>query len=175
MAGLPVVPSMQAPCACGVIEYPVSNSGQTLVLSESVIEHLVRHRQIGRDSHEAGGQLFAHIEDSIIRIELATGPRPSDRRRPRSFLPNRLAERQEIQQLFKEGLHYVGDWHTHSERHPRPSPIDIASFQDMFCQSRHHLASFVLVVVGTAALPCGLFVGIANERSWRELSPSPLS
>ena len=115
MAGIALVPGVRPPRACGVIAYVIGNSGQTLVLTDPVIEHLLCHRQFGPGSREAGGQLFARFEGKTIRIERATGPRPSDRRSLMAFVPNRLAERREITRLFKEGLHYVGDWHTHPE------------------------------------------------------------
>ncbi len=170
MAGLGLVPSVRSPRACGVIEYTIGSSGQTLVLTDPVIEHLMRHRQIDPGSREAGGQLFARFDGNIIRIERATGPRPSDRRSLMAFVPNRLAERREIKRLFKEGLHYVGDWHTHPEPRPSPSQTDIESFQEMFRKSRHKLASFVMVIVGTATAPEGLFVGLCGKEGLQKLN-----
>ena len=170
MVDLGIVPGVHAPCACGVIEYSIEGSGQTLILTDLVIDHLKHHCQSGPRSREAGGQLFAHFEDNTIRIERATGPRPSDRRSLMAFVPNRLAERREIKRLFKEGLHYVGDWHTHSEPLPRPSQTDTDSCKEMFRKSRHKLASFVTVISGTSEPPEGLFVGLCDETGWRELA-----
>ena len=170
MADLEIVPGVHAPGACIVIEYSIEGSGQTLILSHSVIDHLRRHRQTKPSSREAGGQLFARFEGNIIGIERATGPRSSDRRGLMTFVPNRLAERWEIKRLFKEDLHYVGDWHTHSESSPRPSQTDIASFKEMFRKSRHKLASFAIVISGTASPPEGLFVGLCDDTGWRELA-----
>lgn len=146
-----------------MIAYPLGTSGQTLILTDLVLAHFERHRQLTPESKEAGGQLFARFDGDIIRIERATGPRPSDRRSLMTFVPNRLAERREIKQLLRERLHYVGDWHTHPEPRPRPSRTDIDSFRDMFRKSRHRLESFVMVIVGTAAAPEGLFVGLCNN------------
>ena len=157
-------------CARGVIEYAITDSGQGIAFTDDVIARLLRHSQFDQDTPEVGGQLFARIDRWGVRIEHATGPRTSDVRRLRACIPNRAAERQEIQRLFKEGLHYVGDWHTHPERYPTPSAVDISSVQDMFRRSKHRLASFVVVIVGTAPLPDGLFVGIANENGWSRLS-----
>ncbi len=153
-----------------MIAYAIRNSGQTLVLTDAVIEHLLRHRQAGVGSREAGGQLFARFDGDTIQIERATGPRPSDRRSLMAFVPNRLAERREIKRLFKEGLHYVGDWHTHPEPRPSPSQTDIESFQEMFRKSRHKLASFVMVIVGTATAPEGLFVGLCGKEGLQKLN-----
>ncbi len=172
MAGLGVVPGVCPPRACGVIEYAIGSSGQTLILTDPVMEHLMLHRQIGADSREAGGQLFARFDGNAIRIERATGPRPSDRRSLMAFVPNRLAERRELRRLFKEGLHYVGDWHTHPEPRPSPSQTDIDSFREMFLKSRHKLASFVMVIVGTEAGENGFYLAICNADGVAPLSPA---
>ena len=154
-----------------MISYSVGNSGQTLILSDAVLAHIESRRQLTPGSTEAGGQLFARIDGSCIIIERATGPRLSDRRSPFSFIPNRIAERREIKRLFKEGLHYAGDWHTHPERRPKPSGTDAGSFRDMFRKSRHQLAGFVMVIVGTDAPPAGLFVGVSDGEKLEALAP----
>ena len=161
---------MQQSC-CGVIEYAVGDTGQTLVLTDTVLGHLRRYRQSSRLSREAGGQLFARIDGDTIIIERATGPRRSDKRTPLSFIPSRIAERREIRSFFKQGLHYVGDWHTHPEAHPRPSATDERSMTEMFRKSHHQLAGFILVIVGTAEDSSGLFVGISNGQRLMRLLP----
>ena len=155
-----------------MIRYDIGDSGQRLILNDAVLDHLERHRQLGNQSKEAGGQLFARFDQKTIRIERATGPRPTDRRGYRIFVPNRLAERREIKRLFKAKLYYVGDWHTHPEPQPTPSRIDIGSFRDMFHKSRHELASFVMVIVGTEGFPKSLFVGLCTSEGLDELTPN---
>jgi len=154
-----------------VIAYAAGNSGQTLVLTDPVLAHLDRHRQTTAMSKEAGGQLFARFNGNNITLERATGPRRSDQRSWLSFIPDRIAERREIKRLFKEGLHYVGDWHTHPEPIPRPSKTDAHSFLEVFRKSRHQLAGFVMIIVGTAAIPAGLFVGVSNGIKHEQLEP----
>lgn len=152
-----------------MIIYPVKNSDQTLLFTDAVLAHFHSHRQLRTQSKEAGGQLFARFGEQMIRIERATGPRPTDRRGRRTFVPNRLAERREIKRMFKKELYYVGDWHTHPEPQPTPSGTDISSVKDMFRRSRHGLASFVMVIVGTASFPKSLFVGLCTNEGLIEL------
>ena len=154
-----------------MIAYAVGQSGQTLILTDAVLVHLDSHRQLDAKSREAGGQLFACIDESNIVVERATGPRPSDRRSILSFVPDRIAERREINNLFRAGMHFVGDWHTHPEPQPRPSKTDIRSFRNMFRKSRHQLAGFVMIIVGTAEAPDGLFVGVSDGKKLEELAP----
>ena len=153
-----------------MISYPIGHSGQVVVFADPVLAHFDRHRQIRVDSPEAGGQLFARFDGDIIRIEHASGPRSSDQRGPKVFIPNRIAERHEIRRVFKDGLHYVGDWHTHPEPTPSPSQIDIQSFREMYQNSRHGLASFLMVIVGTSSDENGIYVALCNENTPRRLS-----
>ena len=155
-----------------VISYSATASAQTIVLTDPVLDCFDRHRQMTATSPEAGGQLFARFDGNIIRVECATGPRSSDRRSSTSFVPNRKAERREIRRSFKKGLHYVGDWHTHPESHPSPSKIDILSFRDMYRKSLHKLASFLMVIVGTAPGEDGLYVALCNDHAVHRLSVS---
>lgn len=148
-----------------MIAYGLTQSGQTLVLSDEVLNHFQAHRQTGHQEHEAGGQLFARIDGAEIIIEKATGPRKLDRRSRYSFCPSRMAERREIKKLFKTGLHYVGDWHTHPQSRPAPSQTDIRSFQEMFRRSRHQLKSFVMIIVGSDPGADGLFVALCDGTS----------
>jgi len=143
-----------------VIRYPIGTSGQTLVLTDAVLAHFRKHRQVRRWNREAGGQLFARFDTPQIRIEVATGPRPTDKRGRTYYHPDRRAERKEIMSQHKRGFHYVGDWHTHPARHPNPSGIDVRNISDCFRLSRHRLAAFVMIIVGTGAPPEGLRVSL---------------
>lgn len=67
--------------------------------------------------------------------------------------------------MFAHGLHYVGDWHTHPEDNPWPSPTDLDSIVDCVRRSRHELAGFLLVIVGRLDPPAGLYVALHDGRS----------
>ena len=145
------------------------DSGQVLVLSDAVVKHIFLHCQSRPGQAEAGGQLFATFEDSTVLVTRATGPRKSDHRSRFRFIPHRISERREIKRLFKAGLHFVGDWHTHPQDVPRPSEIDLSNITDMFTKSRHGLAGFVMIIAGTVEPPRGLYVSICDERQCTEL------
>lgn len=136
-----------------MITVPLSAEGANLVLSDTVVEHFALHQQVRQDQPEAGGQLFARITRYEIFIEEATGPRPTDQRGRMHYTPDRQAERKEIRERFALGLHYVGDWHTHPERVPIPSPIDRFTISDCSRRSTHKLAGFLLIVVGNGSFP----------------------
>lgn len=155
-----------------LILYPIGSSGQTLVLSDVVIAHFDRHRQRRWRQREAGGQLFARFDGPQILVEEATGPRRGDLRTRTSYVPDRRAEQQEIFSRHEQGLHYVGDWHSHPEMFPVPSDCDVRSIGDCVAQSTHTLNAFVLIVVGRADLPAGLHVSLHNGRQTLVLQPA---
>ena len=88
-------------------------------------------------------------------------------------MPDRYAEQMEIDYWHQKGLHYVGDWHTHPESVAQPSAADIQSIRDSFSKSRHSLHGFLLVIIGTAKLPTGLYVSLNNAEIELVLQPMP--
>lgn len=134
-----------------------------LVLSDDVLKHFERYKQLNRTDKESGGQLFARLSGSEAIIVKATGPRFLDKRTRTSYTPNRRAEQREIKRMFGEGLHYIGDWHTHPTAIPFPSSTDKSSVQSCFVASSHELTAFVLIIVGTDRFPRGLSVSLQSK------------
>jgi len=143
-----------------MIEYPIGDSGQIVVFETEALRKFRKHRQRRPWQLESGGQLFARFEAHRIVVSDASGPRPTDKRTRTSYVPDRRAERQEIVERHGQGLHYVGDWHTHREKVPTPSFIDSASIAECVRKSTHLLNGFLLVVVGQADPPGGLHVRV---------------
>ena len=155
-----------------MIAYPIGTSGQVLVLADRVLKHVSKFRQRRWYQRETGGQLFARFGGSQIVIEEATGPRATDRRTRASYIPDRTTEQIEIDGQRANGLHYIGDWHTHPEPHPYPSPRDTASIAECVAKSTHELNGFVLLIVGRTEAPLGLHVSIHDGITCYPLTPS---
>jgi integrative and conjugative element protein (TIGR02256 family) len=154
-----------------VIAYPVGESGQTIIFTDSVIAHFRRHQQRRGRHKEAGGQLFARIEGLNITVLEATGPRAKDLRTRTSYAPHRPSEQKEVEERHRRNLHFVGDWHTHPELIPSPSHIDTRSIGECVKRSKHELNAF-LVVVGNAEPPDGIQVSICDGKSSATLKPT---
>ena len=142
---------------------------QRLVLPPAVLLTMAKHRQLKDADAEAGGMLFARISTEFIRVEEATEPQQSDRRSRFSFWPCTPTQQRQIDSRFKKGLHFIGEWHTHPEPRPHPSGLDLASMEKCFRESRHELKALVLVILGTDALPDGLWVSLHSRRGFRRL------
>lgn len=104
-----------------------------------------------------------------MKVVEATGPRPTDRRSLYNYEPDRNAEKVEINDRFAQGLHFVGDWHTHRQRRPIPSSTDERNIAELVRFSSHDLAGFILVIVGQAWFPEGLHVSFHSPGGGEEL------
>lgn len=148
-----------------MIVYPIGTSGQRIIIEDSVIEHLLQHRQRRWYQTEAGGQLFARIEGDCLRVVEATGPRRTDRRTRSGYYPDRKAEQDEIAERHPKGSHFIGDWHTHRDTKPHPSESDLSSMADCFARSEHSLNGFLLLIVGTSEPPGGIYASLHDGKS----------
>ncbi len=152
--------------------YPIGDSGQLLILSSNVLRLFSEFQQKRCWMREAGGQLFASFSEKGIEIQVATKPRRADWRTRFGFQPSRVQDQKDIDSYFGLGLHYVGDWHTHPERFPKKSDLDVKSMRECFRESTHQLNGLILVVVGTAEFPEGLEVSLHSGSDSHDLSAS---
>lgn len=153
-----------------MIAFDIGTSGQQLQISDPVLEHLDQHRQLRFWQREAGGLLFARFALPVIEVVEATGPRPTDRRRRHSYVPDPLAEQIEIETRFQELRHFVGCWHTHPEDIASPSDTDIRNTADCVRRSQHALHGFLMIIVGRTTRG-GLFVSVCDGASAYQLHP----
>lgn len=140
--------------------------------SISCLKTLAEHRQRSCLSRETGGQLFARFSVDRVVVERATVTRGKSKRGRYSFWPDRHAERTDIHALFDEGLHYIGDWHTHPEAQPSPSGPDRTKMLEVFEESVHELRAMLMVIVGQAEFPVGLYVGAVCSGTITQLRPA---
>ena len=153
-----------------MIRYLIGQSGHILVIHDEVVVHIEQYRQSQCWMKEAGGQLFATFEAGDIIIRHATGPRSTDKRGRHHYRPDRQSERLEIVDYFGRGLHFIGDWHTHAQFHPTPSDSDLSSIRESVQRSDHQLNGFLLLILGQAALPGGLYVAACDAHGSYPLS-----
>ena len=146
------------------LSYTRSGGGPALIFTEPALATMSRFQQQQERDKEAGGQLFAVFEGVDTLIVEATPPTLLDRRTRNGFRPNRGLQQQEIREKYNQGLHFVGDWHTHPESIPHPSEEDLRNMQECFARSAHDLRAFVLITIGTKPLPAGLHVVLVEAN-----------
>lgn len=119
------------------------------VTAWSVMQHF---RQIDVRASEAGGVLLGrHLHDeSAIIVDAITTPLPSDRRSRTRFYRSQQHQ-VAIDQAWRNSHRtctYLGEWHTHPEAIPTPSPIDHADWQRRL-QADQFTEPLFFIIVGT--------------------------
>ena len=155
-----------------MLRYSFPNDWGTLVLTDDVLDFFKRHKQTGFCSKEFGGQLFARFNGKDIVVERATGLRKNDKRGRFYFFPSRKSEQKEIDSMFEDDLHFIGDWHTHPQNKPLPSHDDLVSMVDAFTLSNHELQAFIMVIIGRNDFPDGIWVSIHSGSEYHSLQPN---
>ncbi|MBX7135745.1 MAG: Mov34/MPN/PAD-1 family protein [Fimbriimonadaceae bacterium] len=123
-----------------------------VVFDQKALEKTLRFRQLNGQA-EAGGILLGMFfpAENKLHVMFATSPGGQDARGPCSF--KRDARRSTriariIWQQSKGQVHYLGEWHTHPEEHPRPSCLDRLSMARLLKHSTVVTRGLVLLIVG---------------------------
>jgi integrative and conjugative element protein (TIGR02256 family) len=129
--------------------------GRLVTLAETVVREMSRFATSPESSREAGGILLGHQRGPHVEILRCTTPLPKDRRTRFGFVRQDKGHQEAATKEWLESggaVNFVGEWHTHPERHPTPSWIDRRSW-------RHQMASrgldpLVFIIVGSVAVYC---------------------
>jgi integrative and conjugative element protein (TIGR02256 family) len=149
-------------------------SVQRVCVQAGVLAHMSRYRQHRWYAREAGGQLFGHFNDQGIEVAKATGPYRGDQRSRYAYRSSPEKAQRTIEAMSREGLLYLGEWHTHPEACPRASAEDRDTFARIVRRSTLRVSSLLLVIQGTADGPEGLAIysnGSEGFHRWHITSP----
>jgi integrative and conjugative element protein (TIGR02256 family) len=123
-------------------------NGGLLLIMPSPLKKMLAYRQLSWFSTEAAGVLIGERRGPHLVIHEISEPGPGDIRR-RCFVDRKGAHHQiAVDDAFRSSsgrLQYLGEWHTHPEDSPLPSPTDLGTWQ------RHLIADqekMVMLIVG---------------------------
>tara|TARA_R110002073_G_scaffold50729_1_gene133980 strand:+ start:290 stop:802 length:513 start_codon:yes stop_codon:yes gene_type:complete len=122
-----------------------------VIVEDNCLQHWDKHRQRRFWQPEVGGLLFAPSVGSVdgcVCITTITGPHSSDRGKRYSLLLDHERCLSDIELQFSRGLHFVGYWHTHPERAPALSGVDLKAFHEILKSGGVLVERFIAVVVG---------------------------
>ena len=114
---------------------PLGPNAKRLIFTPTTLEVLYSERQLEPSQSESGGQLFGEFAKDVVTVTVATTPSPKDQHSRFRFTRSRTTEQAEIDHEFLNGLHYLGDWHTHPEFKPTPSHTDCSGARRIFKKS----------------------------------------
>ena len=152
----------------------LDQSSQELQITEPVLRHVARHRQLTPWSSEAGGQLFGVVDAKKICIVEVAGPYIGDERSRYRYRSNPVAAQYAIDERYKRGLLYLGEWHTHAETYPNASDLDDKAMASLINSSNLNSNGLLMMIVGKASAVEGLAVwSISSKTMYRwELATS---
>lgn len=103
--------------------------------------------------NEQGGMLFSKLETAsdLIVYDIST-PSEGDKSARFAFNIDLNNANITIKKKHGQGLHYVGDWHSHHESCPTPSQTDIETIKSIFNESKHNLNYLVHIIIGNETI-----------------------
>jgi [CysO sulfur-carrier protein]-S-L-cysteine hydrolase len=129
-----------------------SGSGLKIHFPESVWNKWKEKRQKGTKDYESFGVLIgsSSLELKEFWIESVTTPYQNDKSSRHSFHLKDKKHQKSVDLAFDSAngeLIYLGTWHTHPEKYPTPSAIDLDDWHS--CIKRNPGRKLFFVIVGT--------------------------
>lgn len=131
--------------------------GRLVMLADAVAKAISRFTELPEANCEAGGVLLGRYRGPHIEILSCTTPLPDDLRNRFGFArQDKGHQTLAIKEWLESGgsISFVGEWHTHPERHPTPSWVDRRSWKKQM--RKHKPDPMVFVIAGSATTYCGL-------------------
>lgn len=123
-------------------------------------------------SLEAGGIILGRIlPDKHILVEELTHPSDKDKRGYFFFERNRAAAQQIINDKWTETNGekiYLGEWHTHNEKYPKPSTRDLKMIKTQLETSKMEIDFLLLLIIGQEAN----YFGMQSSKGHRQIQSS---
>lgn len=131
-------------------------SGPVIVLfDQAALAVLDQHRQYGMfKQKEACGILIGQYRGPHLRVTAVTPPQPSDFRTPvfyhRKASPHQALLDQHIAQHGSTHC-YLGEWHSHPQKHASPSMMDWAEWRLTIRLSKFRQQRLLFLILGTVS------------------------
>jgi len=147
------------------------NEEKSIIIKPNVQEIFDGYRK-KLPSKEAGGILLGRVcPNNIIIIEEITEPSKKDKAGFYFFVRNKKTAQEIVNQKWEKSngeLIYIGEWHTHNENHPNPSPRDRSMIKNMLNESVMEIDFLILLIIGIK----DNFIGIQRKKKFEPLSAS---
>lgn len=145
-----------------------SGTAQRIRITDAVLNHVAKYQQHGLSATEAGGQLFGTVNPTEVRVIAAVGPHRRDERSRYRYRSDPQSAQRAISEQAKNGLLYLGEWHTHAEDLPSPSGDDKDAMIALTEKSSLRVDAALLLIVGRESPPTGLYLGAFRQGSFED-------
>ena len=127
-----------------------SNLTATLNISLTAIEKFRKYEQ--REGYnESGGILLGYVTKNCDYIQEVTIPNKYDSKGLTFFIRSKEAAQRKINKswkISKGSLIYLGEWHTHYENNPKPSPDDVNMIKRALKNTKMEIEFLYLIISG---------------------------
>ena len=138
----------------------------TVKIEETVINKMLEFKQDTKDKPESGGILIGfYIEDNSFTITNITTPSDQDVFSRYNFIRTKKNAQKAIDRLFKESNNkkiYLGEWHTHPERYPSPSPKDLELIDNCNKKNLNPFEFLFMIIAGNGM---EIYVGYQEKNA----------
>jgi len=126
-----------------------------ITLSAEALSILDKHVQRHLSDPESGGIILGRIAADTIQIQRLSTPTELDKHSRMNFERHRLSAQIVVNYEYANSngqVTYLGEWHTHPEDFPSPSPTDIKMIKQQFAQNKIHTEFLILLIQGRKTL-----------------------
>jgi integrative and conjugative element protein (TIGR02256 family) len=135
------------------------NSGRIVLLQAKILPLLDMYRQLDMKSVEAGGILLGYRRGAHLEVIRISEPCCNDIRKRMFFDRRDPCHQQQAIAAWRESgqfIDYVGEWHTHPEKSPTPSGLDLRQWHVL--RKRTEDDPMLELIIGTEEMWAGLIV-----------------
>lgn len=124
-------------------------NGKTIDLSQKLIKKLMTFRQYGVETPEAGGYLVGyHMTNSNFVLEDITTPYTLDIRNRYRFILRDFRHKLHLIKLKRYGSFYMGVWHSHPQKIPEPSYVDLNDWKETVMTDKTGCRYIFFIILG---------------------------
>lgn len=129
----------------------LNTSDFTIQISQNLNNTFHYFRQSTIDAHEAFGVLIGYktIDEKYYNLTNLTTPQKNDVHTRNSFKLLDPRHQQEVDAFFEQSngrLGYLGTWHTHPEKNPFASIVDLEDWNS--CITRNNDRKLFFIIIG---------------------------
>ena len=153
----------------------VSRISWNFELRSAVADTFDRYIQLPGEN-EAGGILLGEIypDQNLIRVVEATVPTRADRATATTWHRDTDSANKHIHRAWRDSdgrVQYIGEWHTHAQRHPRPSGRDRQTRNELVREPGLVTDWLLLAIIGQRSNYFSKWTTASEERiNFQELS-----
>ena len=142
-----------------------------LIIRKPVLENFKKYEQYS-NRKESGGILLGKVYSSYVSIERITTPSIFDKVGRYFFIRSKIPAQSTINRLWSNSSGqtiYLGEWHTHPETNPSPSPQDRAMINNCFKSTKMEIDFLFLIIIGFSR---AYWTGVQTEKGLLKLTLS---